>query len=124
MKGWVNSDDKLTHFGFNYQNLCLIMRAIQVGIKDCLHIPFASLNQTVVTGTTYVDQLAMLLEQASKVSTTSDSFVKSILLRIVKMTGLVMALPQKITHHVVKVVLNHLVYVIGRSVKFALQYTK
>ncbi len=124
IRDWVNSGDELTHFGFNYQNLCLIMRAIQVGIKDCLHIPFASLNQTVVTGTTYLDQISFFLEQASKVSTTSDSFVKGILLRIAKMTGLAMALPQKITHHVVRTVLNHLVYVIGRSVKFALQHTK
>ncbi len=124
IKSWVHSEETLHHFGFNYQNLCLIMRAIQVGIKDFLHLPFSSLNQSAVAGTTYLDQLSSFLEQASKVSTASDSFIKGILLRIVKMTGLVFTLPQKITHHVVRVVLNRLVYVIGRSVKFALQYTK
>jgi len=124
IKGLVNSEDTLNNFGLNYQNLSFIMRAIQVGIKDFLHIPFATLNQSVVAGTTYLDQLSMFLEQASKVSTESDSFIRGILLRIVKMTGLVLTLPQKITHHVIRVVLNRLIYVIGRSVQFALQYTK
>ena len=118
---WVTSNKLKAFGGLNLYNLTMAAKAINLAIKEVIASGIAGLGFTGIAGATILDQLSLLLDKAATLSKDSESFIMSLMKRLLAMAGITIKKTQNLNHVFIQWVLKMLTLAVNRSVGIAMQ---
>lgn len=119
IEAWLNIKGPVS---LNYFNFVLIQQALAFVVKKALYLAGVAFQNVVVAGiSNFLDLLAASLEVAAKISVEVAGYVKNLMLKILKMLGVVVDTVKDVTAAFIRWVLTRFLRAINQLVLFALR---
>lgn len=119
IEAWMNIRGPVS---MSYFNVVLVQQALAYIIKKALYLAGVAIQNTLVTGiSNFLDILAASLEVAAKKSVEVAGHIKNLMLKILKMLGVVVDTVKDITAAFIRWVLRRFLLAINQLVQFALR---